>query len=76
VVFYGIPEFYPRFGCVPVLPALRTELRAGAGAGGGGGRGAAEPLEDAVEGDLPAVARLYRELVAVRPCSVGRPEEA
>jgi hypothetical protein len=25
-VFYGRPEFYPRFGCAPCFPSLRTEL--------------------------------------------------
>lgn len=27
-VFYGRPEFYPRFGCAPCFPSLRTDLPA------------------------------------------------
>ena len=79
-VFYGVPEFYPRFGCVPVLPGFRTELAvapepglAPSGADDRSSPGLGETgLRDATEADLPGIARLHDERISIYPASVAR----
>lgn len=85
-VFYGVPEFYPRFGCAPVLPSLGTFLPVpeasgppladgGTAASGGVPGGGGSTLVPATEADLPALTELYDEQVAAYPCAVGRTAE-
>lgn len=64
-VFYGEPAFYPRFGCVAVLPSLRTQLPAAANEPG-------TRLRPAQPDDLPFLLQLYDEQVAIYPGAVAR----
>lgn len=62
-MLYGHRSYYPRFGFVPVLPGWYTGFDA-----------AESPaaLTPATEADLPALAALYQERVAIYPCATMR----
>lgn len=65
-VFYGEPAFYPRFGCVPVFPTLRTQLPAAAATDSAARLRLAEPH------DMPRIVQLYDEQVSAYPGAVAR----
>jgi len=79
-VFYGVPGFYPRFGCAPVIPTLRTELPALEAAAPAPAEAAPALAEATAEtlapADLETVNALYMEQVAVSPCSAARTADA
>jgi predicted N-acetyltransferase YhbS len=64
-LLYGHPEYYPRLGFVPVLPAQLTMLAVGAIPRG-------ERVEQAAPADLDAVTALYVQRVAVYPGAMAR----
>lgn len=69
-VLYGHPDYYPRFGFVPVLPGYRTTIPAYA---------FIDPeveLDTANPADYPALAALYAEQTGFYPCAVARPADA
>jgi predicted N-acetyltransferase YhbS len=80
-VLYGVPEYYPRFGYVPVLPRLTTEMPAEAALAaakrslfGGRGPGDVPRLAPFAASDIPAAAALYRQALATYPMAVDRLE--
>jgi len=82
-VFRGDPAFYGRFGGVPVLPGYRTTLEvAGLDAGTGPGprlrlddQSDGQALRPVDEGDLRAVAALYRWGLSAYMLAASRPAE-
>lgn len=75
-VLYGIPAFYPRYGFVPVLPRLETELGAPPGGVAGPGNAAAGAgglaWSTATVDDLPAIQAIYAETLGRYPMAVDR----
>lgn len=66
-VLYGHLDYYPRFGFVPVLPHMETQLKAGEPVPGA--------LVDATEADLPLLSAFYDEQVAGVSCAMAREAE-
>jgi len=82
-ILYGVPEYYPRFGYVPVLPRLTTEMPAeGALAAakrslfGAPGTADVPRLEPFGVHDIPAAVALYNETLGTYPMAVSRLETA
>jgi len=75
-VLYGIPAFYPRYGFVPVLPYLETELSVPSGGVAGSGEAAADAggltWQTATAADLPAMQALYAATLGRYPMAVDR----
>jgi predicted N-acetyltransferase YhbS len=68
-LLYGIPDYYPRFGFVPVLPSLWTDLEVGRIPCGD--REEAR-LEAPAAADIPAIADAYDRALTTYPLSVRR----
>lgn len=66
-ILYGIAEYYPRFGFVPVLPACRTEVTSAILQAHGDAR-----FRPVSAGDLPVLAALYAKAYEKYPCAVRR----
>jgi len=69
-MLYGHPEYYPRFGFVPVLPGYRTTIPSYAFLN------PEVELDRATPDDFPVVAALYAEQTGFYPCAVARTAEA
>ncbi|HWI51121.1 MAG TPA: GNAT family N-acetyltransferase [Symbiobacteriaceae bacterium] len=66
-ILYGVAEYYPRFGFVPVLPACRAEVTTAMLRNHGDAR-----LRPVTLDDLTALAALYAEAYEQYPCAVRR----